>query len=178
MTNSLSNIMHKTFNEQNEKRGETSLRSVWTNPIHFITCGFGVGTLPFMPGTYGTLLAIPFYLILVKFSLITYLAVTILLNVAGIWLCHKTNKDFSTGDHPATVWDEIAAFFIVMILVPPTWYYILAGFLLFRFFDIFKLGPIKWIDNNVHGGFGVMLDDIVAAIVCCLILHGIMWLAI
>ena len=148
--------------------------SVWTNPIHFIACGFGTGLLPIFPGTWGTLAAIPLYLILVKFSLWFYIFVTIILNFAGIWLCGIVNRDFGTDDHPAAVWDEIAAFLIVMIAVPPKWYYLVIGFLLFRLFDIWKPWPIRWIDQNVHGGLGVMLDDIVAALVSLLLLHWVM----
>ena len=150
-------------------------RSVWTNPIHFISCGFGIGAIPFMPGTFGTLAAVPFYLIAVQWHISIYLAITLLLNVAGVYLCHVTNIAFKTEDHPAAVWDEIAAFFIVMIALPPTWPYILGGFILFRLFDIVKPEPIGWIDRNIHGGIGVMLDDIVAAIVSCAILHVIHW---
>jgi len=149
--------------------------SVWTNPIHFIACGFGIGALPIMPGTYATLAAIPLYLILVKLPLAAYITITILLNVLGVWLCHVTNRDFGTDDHPAAVWDEIAAFLIVMIAVPVTWYYIAIGVVLFRIFDIWKPGPIGWIDRNVHGGLGVMLDDILAALVSLAILQVIVF---
>lgn len=149
--------------------------SVWTNPIHFIACGFGTGAIPWMPGTFGTLLAIPIYLILIQYSLTIYLAVTVLLNLVGIYLCQVANRDFGTTDHPGATWDEIAAFLIVMIGVPVTWYYLLAGFILFRFFDIAKPGPIGWIDKNVHGGLGVMLDDILAAIFSLMILQFFVW---
>ena len=85
-------------------------------------------------------------------------------------LCGITNKAFQTIDHPAAVWDEIAAFMIVMITTPPTALNITLGFLLFRFFDIVKLGPVGWADRNVHGGLGVMLDDIIAALCSWVIL--------
>ena len=89
-------------------------------------------------------------------------------------MCGITNRDFKTDDHPAAVIDEIATFPVVMILVPITWYYLLIGFCLFRFFDIVKPWPIRWIDKNVHGGFGVMLDDLLAAFCSLIILHGIL----
>lgn len=148
-----------------------SFRSVWTNPVHFVACGFGVGLLPIAPGTWGTLAALPIYFILIKFSLTTYIIVTVLLNILGIWLCGVTNRDFGTDDHPAAVWDEIAAFLIVLIAIPPTWYFILMGFILFRIFDIWKPWPISWIDQSIHGGLGVVLDDVVAALVSLGILH-------
>lgn len=151
-------------------------RSVWTNPIHFIACGFGVGLSPIMPGTCGTLVGVIFYLMLVQLPFTIFIGAIIIMNIAGIYLCGKTNRDFNTLDHPAAVWDEIAAFPIVMIAVPTTWYYILIGFILFRIFDIAKPFPISWLDKNIHGGIGVMLDDIAAAIFSWLILMLIVWI--
>jgi len=145
-------------------------RLIWTNPWIFIACGFGIGTLPVMPGTYATLASVLLYLGLAQLSLPYYLLSLLILNMAGIWLCEKANKAFGTEDHPAAVWDEIASFPIVMISIPTTWYFIVIGILLFRFFDILKPGPIGWIDKKVHGGFGVMLDDIVAALFSLIIL--------
>jgi phosphatidylglycerophosphatase A len=152
------------------KSEKIDFRSVWTNPIHFIACGFGVGLIPIMPGTFGTMLGVLFYLILIKLPFLFFLFMVLLMNIAGIYLCGKVNKDLNTQDHPAAVWDEIAAFPIVMLATPPTWYYILIGFILFRFFDILKPFPISYLDKNIHGGFGVMLDDIVAALISCGIL--------
>ena len=151
------------------------LQSVWTNPIHFITCGFGIGTIPFMPGTLATLASIPLCLILSRFSLITYCVVTLCLVIAGIFLCQKTNKDFGCDDHPGAVWDEFASFPIVMISVPKTWYFFMLGVVLFRILDIYKPGPIGWLDKHIHGGVGVMLDDVVSAMVAWALLQAIIW---
>lgn len=149
---------------------ETPLQSVWKNPIHFVACGFGVGTIPIIPGTFGTLVGVVLYLMLVRLPLVAYLIITIILLIAGIYLCERTNRDLGTEDHPAAVWDEIASFPIVMIAIPFTWYYLLMGFVLFRIFDIWKPWPIRWFDRNVHGGFGVMLDDVIAALFAWVIL--------
>jgi phosphatidylglycerophosphatase A len=154
---------------QQQKTATPIPQSIWTNPIHFIACGFGIGLLPF-PGTFGTLAAIPFYLVMMKLPLLLYILITLALILVGVWLCGVTNRDFGTEDHPAAVWDEIACFLIVMIAIPPRWYYLLLGFILFRIFDIWKPGPIGWVDRHVHGGLGVMLDDVVAAIVSWIIL--------
>jgi len=138
--------------------------SVWTNPLHFIGCGFGVGAVPWMPGTFGTLVGVVAVLLMRPLSLWAYIAVTTALVLVGIYLCHVTNRDFGTHDHSGVVWDEIATFPIVMIAIPKTGYWLLAGFVLFRIFDIWKPWPISWLDREVHGGLGVMIDDVVAAI--------------
>ncbi|OGT40419.1 MAG: phosphatidylglycerophosphatase [Gammaproteobacteria bacterium RIFCSPHIGHO2_12_FULL_36_30] len=148
--------------------------SIWTNPIHFIACGFGFGTFPYFPGTIGTLLAIPLTIFLSRTTLQFYIVAVVLLFLIGMYVCNITNRDFGTDDHPAAIIDEIATFPIVMILIPMNWYFLLIGFLLFRFFDIVKPFPIRWIDKNVHGGFGVMLDDLLAAIFSWIILHIIL----
>lgn len=150
--------------------------SIWTNPIHFIGCGFGVGAIPIFPGTFGTLLALPIYFVIQPLPLLIYIVITVILNLVGIWICGKINQDFGTTDHSAAVWDEIASFLIVMIAVPPTWYFILMGFLLFRIFDIWKPWPISWLDKNIHGGLGVMLDDIAAAIISWIILQVLVFI--
>lgn len=158
-----------------EKKRTPLPRSVWENPIHFITCGFGVGCIPYFPGSFGTLLAVPLILFLAHVSLYTYITTCILLFVAGVFLCHKTNRDFQTDDHPATVFDEFATFPITLLGMPITWQWLLTAFLLFRFFDILKPWPISWADKNIHGGFGVMFDDFLAAIFSLCLLHIVLY---
>lgn len=138
--------------------------SIWINPIHFIACGFGVGTFPFFPGTVATACAIPLYFMLSNLSVWFYCLACAIFFCIGIYLCGKTNQDFKTHDHPAAVFDEIATFPVTLIAMPVTWYFIVAAFLLFRFFDIVKPGPIGWADKRVPGGLGVMLDDLLAAL--------------
>ena len=138
--------------------------SLWTNPIHFITCGFGTGAFPWMPGTVGTLFAVPLTIMLSHTSVAFYIAFCVFLFLIGVYGCEKTNRDFGSSDHPATVIDEIAAFPITLIGIPLTGFHLLIAFFLFRFFDIVKPWPICWFDQHVHGGFGVMLDDLLAAL--------------
>ncbi len=138
---------------------------VWTNPIHFLAFGFGSGLAPKAPGTFGTVAAIPIYLLLVLAdSLSVYLIATAIISTVGIWICDKTSKDLGVHDHSGIVWDEIAGYLITMIMVPLTWYWIIAGFILFRIFDILKPWPISWLDKKVSGGFGIMVDDILAGL--------------
>ncbi|OGT54056.1 MAG: phosphatidylglycerophosphatase [Gammaproteobacteria bacterium RIFCSPHIGHO2_12_FULL_41_15] len=138
--------------------------SIWVNPIHFIACGFGAGAFPWAPGTVGTLVGVAFYFVLHHLAWWLYLAITIILFLWGVFICGRTNRDWGTQDHPAAVWDEIVGFLIVMVAVPSRWYWVVLGFLLFRLFDIWKPWPIRWVDRHVHGGWGVMLDDAIAAI--------------
>lgn len=160
----------KRYQAHQAKLAGVSLKRIWRDPIHFITCGFGVGALP-MAGTWGTLIGVFIAWLMHSLSLSSYIIIVVILNIAGIFLCDKVNKDLGTDDHPAAVWDEIASFPIVMIAVPFTWYYVIIGFLLFRFFDIIKPFPISWIDKHIHGGIGIMLDDIAAALASLMILQ-------
>lgn len=154
-----------------QKQVQRPPHSVWTNPVHFITCGFGIGTFPWFPGTAATLAAIPLVIILSHLPLLLYLFICAALFLIGIPLCEITNRDFGEQDHPAAVIDEIATFPIALIGLPISWPYLVAAFLLFRFFDIVKPGPIGFADKQVHGGFGVMLDDALAALATLAILH-------
>lgn len=145
--------------------------SIWTNPIHFTACGFGIGAFPFFPGTIATGFAIPLAILLSRTSLWFYITVCCILFLAGIYLCGITNRDFKTDDHPAAVWDEIATFPIALMLIPITTLNVLLAFVLFRFFDIIKPWPICWVDQHCHNGFGVMLDDLLAALFTLLLMH-------
>ena len=148
-------------------------RSIWTNPIHFVACAFGFGTLPWMPGTWATLAAIPIVIALKQFPEWAYIAITLGMIALGVYVCGVTNRDFGTEDHSACAWDEMACFPLVMIGLPPNFLYLALAVILFRCFDILKPWPISWIDKNVHGGIGVMLDDVIAALFAFLILQGI-----
>jgi len=141
------------------------------NPVHFLSLGFGSGLFPVAPGTAGTLAAIPVYLLLARLDLSTYLAVTLLMFAIGIYLCDITSRELGGEDHPAIVWDEIVGYLVTMIGAPPKIEWLIAGFLLFRLFDILKPWPIRVLDRSVKGGLGIMLDDVLAGVFAALILH-------
>ena len=141
------------------------------NPLHLLSTGFGSGLAPYAPGTFGTLVAIPLYLLVEPLSLGLYLLITVLAFVVGVYVCQETATALGVHDHSGIVWDEIVGFFITMIAVPFDWKWILSGFVLFRFFDIVKPWPIRWIDKKVSGGVGIMLDDVVAGLFALLGLH-------
>jgi phosphatidylglycerophosphatase A len=140
------------------------------NPWHLLATGFGSGLSPVIPGTMGTLAAIPFYLALSHLSLGWYMGMIVFSSLAGFIICQKTADDMGVHDHGSIVWDEFVGFWITMLCVQYTghsigdWHWILAGFVLFRFFDMVKPWPIGWLDRHVKGGLGIMLDDIVAGI--------------
>lgn len=146
-------------------------RRVWSNPWHFIAFGFGSGLLPTMPGTYGTLAAIPIYLLCKDLSPISYLIVTLLISVFGMWLSEKVEREIGIHDYPGMNFDEIVGLMATLFMAPSGWFWVVLGFVLFRVFDIWKPGPIRWIDEHVHGGFGVVLDDLVAALFAWLTLQ-------
>ena len=134
------------------------------NPIHLLAFGFGSGCSPKAPGTMGTVVAVALYLPLSRLSLSAYLLTLTAVILVGIWLCDRTTRDLGVHDHPGIVWDEIAGFLLTMVAVPPGWLWIVAGFVLFRLFDIWKPWPISWLDRQVGGGLGIMLDDLLAGV--------------
>lgn len=134
------------------------------NPIHLLSLGFGSGLAPLAPGTFGTLFAIPPFLLLAQLPLVWYLLAVFLAFVAGIYLCGYTCAALGVHDHSGIVWDEFVGFWITMIAVPPDWQWILAGFVLFRLFDIVKPWPVKVADAKMKSGFGIMFDDLLAAL--------------
>lgn len=145
-----------------------------TNPVHFLALGFGSGLAAKAPGTFGTLIAIPVYLLLSSLSLSYYLITVFALFLIGIYICDKASKDMQVHDHGAIVWDEIVGYLVTMIAAPSGWQWVIAGFILFRIFDILKPWPIKVLDEKVHGGLGIIIDDVFAGfcgLICMQILR-------
>ncbi|NOY16540.1 MAG: phosphatidylglycerophosphatase A [Gammaproteobacteria bacterium] len=142
------------------------------DPIHWLAVGFGSGCSPYAPGTFGTLVAIPIFLLLKETPLWVYLFITLLMFLIGIWLCGKTAKKLGVHDHSAIVWDEIVGYLVTMIAAPQGWVWIVIGFVLFRVFDILKPWPISIADKRISGGFGIMIDDVLAGIAAFVVLHG------
>ena len=138
--------------------------SVWRNPVHFFAFGLGSGTAPYAPGTFGTAAAIPIYLIMMTLPLWGYLGIVLIMILVGIWLCDVTSKDLGVHDHSGIVWDEFVGYLITMISAPPGWIWIIVGFFLFRFYDVVKPWPVRNADRKVGGGWGIMLDDILAGL--------------
>ena len=138
---------------------------ITSHPIHFLAFGFGTGLSPKAPGTVGTLLGLPLYyglqLILPPSGIFIVL---VLLFVAGIYICDVSGKAVGVQDHSGIVWDEIVAVALVLMFVPLTTTGFISAFALFRLFDIWKPFPIGYCDRHFHNGFGVMFDDLLAAV--------------
>ncbi|MCK5875828.1 MAG: phosphatidylglycerophosphatase A [Alcanivoracaceae bacterium] len=152
-----------------------SVKPDMRNPVHFLAFGFGSGLSPKAPGTMGTLAALPVWYLLAQLPLAGYLAGLLLVIAVGPYLCGKTARDLGVHDHGGIVWDEIAGFLLTMLLVPVSVWTALVGFALFRLFDIVKPWPIGWLDKHVHGGTGIMLDDLVAALYAGGCIQGLLW---
>jgi phosphatidylglycerophosphatase A len=147
-----------------------------SHPAHWIALGFGSGLSPVAPGTAGTLWAWATYLVIQNWLGPFGMGLVIALSLAiGWWACTVTATHMRVLDPGSIVWDEVVAFWIVLWLVMPAGFWAqAAAFLLFRVFDTIKPGPVAWADGLFHGfgwrgGFGIILDDLVAA-VCTLLL--------
>jgi phosphatidylglycerophosphatase A len=144
----------------------------WRNPVHLLAFGLGSGAVPRAPGTFGTLAAIPLFLLIQPLNPWLYLALVLLMFVAGVWICGAASRDLGVHDHGGIVWDEWVGFLLTLWLAPPGIGWLLAGFLLFRLFDILKPWPIGWLDRKVGGGMGIMLDDVLAGFFAFLLLQA------
>ncbi len=139
-------------------------RFVYAHPAHCIAFAGGIGLAPFAPGTFGTLLAFPLFTLLAAYTdAFLQLIVFIVFFGLGAWACQITGRALGVADHGGMVWDETAAFLLVLIFTPAGWAWQIAAFALFRFFDIVKPPPIRHFDRSLKNGFGVMFDDLLAA---------------
>jgi phosphatidylglycerophosphatase A len=145
--------------------------AIWQKPSYFIAFGFGSGAMPFAPGTFGTLMAIPFYLAMQSLPSLLYLGLTLIIIISSIWLTQKVTQEIGVHDHQGMCLDEIVGYLVTMYHAPKGWPWILVGFLLFRLFDIWKPWPIRTIDARLSGGMGIILDDVLAGVYSCIIIQ-------
>lgn len=145
------------------------------HPAHFFGLGFGSGLAPKAPGTFGTLVGYPLFWLISVYALSTQLIIISALFLIGIYFCGVTGKALGVSDHGGIVWDEIVAMMLVLAFTPNQWQWWLVAFLLFRLFDIWKPFPIRQFDAKLKNGFGVMFDDLLAAIYAIIGLQGLLW---
>jgi phosphatidylglycerophosphatase A len=156
---------------------QPSLKLLLSHPAHFCALGFGTGLAKKAPGTLGTLVGLPMFWLISGLDFYSQLAVIFALFLVGIYFCDKTGKALGVSDHGGIVWDEIVAIMLVLTVTHYQWQWWLAAFLLFRLFDIWKPAPIRQCDAKVKGGFGVMLDDLLAAVYTIISLKILLWLS-
>ncbi|MDI1360482.1 phosphatidylglycerophosphatase A [Methylotenera sp.] len=145
------------------------------HPAHFFGLGFGSGLAPKAPGTFGTLIGYPLFWLISVYALSTQLIIISALFLIGIYFCGVTGKALGVSDHGGIVWDEIVAMMLVLAFTPNQWQWWIVAFLLFRLFDIWKPFPIRQFDAKLKNGFGVMFDDLLAAIYAIIGLQGLQW---
>ena len=151
------------------------LKFLFAHPANFFSLGFGSGLTPKAPGTMGTLLGLALFWLISSYAMSTQLIVVTILFTIGIYFCAKTGKALLVPDHGAIVWDEIVAIMLVLTFTPYYWQWWIVAFLLFRLFDIWKPYPICYFDAKLKNGFGVMFDDLLAALYSILSLKFIAW---
>ncbi len=155
---------------------QQNLKKVWKDPLYFIAFGFGSGLMRKAPGTWGTVAAVPIYLLIAHLSPLVYLTITLLCLLFGVIICNQVSRELGINDYKGIVWDEIVGYLLTLSFAPVHFSYMLMGFILFRVFDIWKPQPIRLIDERVKGGLGIMLDDVLAAVPAWLILRLFIWI--
>jgi phosphatidylglycerophosphatase A len=155
---------------------DTSFTTLLRHPAYLLAFGGGAGLAPKAPGTVGSLVALPIYLLLLPLAPFAYGVLVTALFLLGVWACARTERDLGVHDHPGIVWDEIVGMLVTLFLAPVGWAWLLIGFGLFRLFDIWKPYPISWLNDHVKGGWGIMLDDLAAGIVAAVCLQLLVWL--
>lgn len=154
--------------------GVPGLSVLWRHPVQLLAFGFGAGLAPRAPGTLGSLVALPVYLLLSPLDVPAYLALVAALFALGVWVTGRAEREIGVHDHPGIVFDEIVGQLMALTLAPVSVVALLLGFGFFRLFDIWKPFPISWLNDRVPGGWGIMIDDLVAGIAAALCLHGVL----
>lgn len=151
-------------------------REVLTDPVNLLAFGLGTGLSPVAPGTVGSLLALPLAWLTRDLGLAVQIGTAFALLLSGIWICGESARRIGQHDHGGIVWDEITGMYITLLVAPPTIAAWALAFGLFRAFDIAKPWPIRDLDHRLHGGLGIMLDDLVAALYAVILLGLYRWL--
>ncbi|WP_049620531.1 phosphatidylglycerophosphatase A family protein [Frateuria defendens] len=152
-------------------------RALLASPAGWLACGFGSGLAPVAQGTFGSLAALLPWLLLRTLPLPVYALVLAAGFLIGVWACNAAERALGVADHRSVVWDEFIGQWLALLpllLVPAPWWGIVAGFALFRLFDVWKPWPIGWLDRRLKGGLGVMVDDVVAGVFAAVALAALL----
>ena len=152
------------------KNTKVQARTIFTDPVHFLAFGFGTGLAPFAPGTFGSLPGVLLFWLTLDFGLYVQLSIAVAMMLAGIWICGESARRIGVHDHGGIVWDEIVGMYLTLFLAPVSIVGFVVAFIAFRVMDIVKPWPIRDLDHRIHGGLGIMLDDLVAALYAALLL--------
>jgi phosphatidylglycerophosphatase A len=142
-----------------------------------LATGLGLGYMPLMPGTFGTLLGLPLWWMISSYSATQQSFFIITFTIVAIWIADRAEKIWQTHDAQKIVIDEVAGMLVAGFMLPFKWPQVLTAFVIFRILDMTKPGPIRMLDEKILGGLGVVLDDIAAGIVTCALVHGIFWVS-
>lgn len=148
-------------------------RALLGHPAGWIACGFGSGLSPWAPGTAGSAAALLPWLALRNLDWPVYVAVVALALALGVCASNHAIARLRIDDPGVVVWDEFVGQWIALlplVVAPRAWPWMLAGFALFRLFDVWKPWPVSWADRRIEGGWGVMLDDVIAGAYAAIIL--------
>jgi len=149
------------------------MKDLFKGFILFLSTGAFTGYAPIASGTVGSLVGVALFFPLSHLSILLYLVTVTAFTFLAIWSADQAQKLFEKQDPSEIVIDEIAGFLVAMAALPCTWQFVTAGFILFRIFDIIKPFPGRWIDKNIHGGVGIVLDDIVAGVYANVVLQAV-----
>ena len=158
------------------KSSKVAAKTVFTDPVHFLAFGFGTGLAPVAPGTFGSLPGVLLFWLTLDFGLYVQLGLAAAMALAGIWICGESARRIGVHDHGGIVWDEIVGMYLTLVVAPVSVVGFVLAFALFRVMDIVKPWPIRDLDHRIHGGAGIMLDDLVAALYAALLLALYGWL--
>ena len=158
------------------KGPEDLTRTVLTDPVNFLAFGFGTGLAPFAPGTVGSIPGLLLFWLTLDFGLYVQLGIAAAMTLIGVWICGESARRIGVHDHGGIVWDEIVGMYVTLLAAPVTVTGFVIAFVLFRVMDIVKPWPIRDLDHSIHGGLGIMLDDLVAALYAALLLGLYGWL--
>ena len=148
-------------------------KTLWRDPWQFIAFGCGSGASPLVPGTIGSLAAIIPYVLLAQLHAGWYLAIVALVFISGCTICQRVSAQLGVHDHRGIVIDEWVGMWLTLFSFPLNLFWVVCGFVAFRIFDILKPWPIRWVDQRVTNGVGIMLDDVLAALYANLVLQAL-----